>query len=142
VEPTPAPTPTPAPHTPTPAVEQKTEPPPAEEPPVDMEPKPTVTPKPAPVLTARDVNRVMMKNSRKILECGEQFRAELPADRRVMLLVTIAHSGDVSAAKVTEPATVSPSLAKCLEGQLKRVVFPRNTNQPELAIQLPLRFNE
>ncbi|MFL5349089.1 MAG: protein kinase domain-containing protein [Hyalangium sp.] len=136
------PTPTPAPPAPTPAVEQKTEPPPAEEPPVDMEPKPTVTPKPAPVLTARDVNRVMMKNSRKLLECGEQFRAELPADRRVMLLVTIAHSGDVSAAQVTEPATVSPSLAKCLEGQLKRVVFPRNTNQPELAIQLPLRFNE
>ncbi|MFE8598195.1 protein kinase domain-containing protein [Archangium violaceum] len=138
------PAPTPASPTPTPPVEQKTAPPPAE-PPVDTEPKPTVTPKPAPVpspLTARDVNRVMVKNSRKILECGEQFRAELPADRRVMLLITIARSGDVSAAKVTAPATVSPGLAKCLEGQMKRVVFPRNTNQPELTIQLPLRFNE
>jgi serine/threonine-protein kinase len=126
------PTPTPAAPTPTLPVEQKTEPPPAA-------PKPAPLPSP---LTARDVNRVMVKNSRKLLECGEQFRAELPADRRVMLLVTIAHSGDVSAAKVTEPATVSPGLAKCLEGQMKRVVFPRNTNQPELKIQLPLRFNE
>jgi protein kinase-like protein len=140
-----APVPSPAPKVePTPSVEQKTEPPPAA-PPVDTAPKPTVTSKPAPMpslLTARDVNRVMVKNSRKILECGEQFRAELPADRRVMLLVTVAHSGNVSAAKVTEPATVSPGLAKCLEGQLKRVAFPRNTNQPELTIQLPLRFNE
>ncbi|AKJ00567.1 serine/threonine-protein kinase [Archangium gephyra] len=127
------PTPTPASPTPTPSVEQKTEPPPP------AAPKPAPMPSP---LTARDVNRVMVKNSRKILECGEQFRTELPADRRVMLLVTIAHSGDVSAAKVAEPATVSPGLAKCLEGQMKRVVFPRNTNQPELTIQLPLRFNE
>lgn len=139
VEPTPAPTPVAS--TPTPSVEQKAEPPPAD-PPVDPAPKPTVTPKPAPVLTARDVSRVMVKNARKILECGEQFRAELPADRRFMLLVTIAHSGDVNAARVTEPANVSPSLAKCLEGQMKRVVFPRNSNQPELTIQLPLRFNE
>ncbi|HEX5746033.1 MAG TPA: hypothetical protein VFZ09_07300, partial [Archangium sp.] len=77
-----------------------------------------------------------------LLECGEQFRDELPADRRVMLLVTIARSGDVSAAKVTAPDTVSPGLARCLEGQMKRVAFPRNTNQPELTIQLPLRFNE
>jgi serine/threonine protein kinase len=142
VEPTPAPTPV-AP-TPTPPVEQKTEPPPAESP-EDTAPKPTVTPKPAPVpfqLTEKDVNRVLMKNAQKILECGEQFRAELPAGRRVVLLVTIAHSGHVSAAEVTEPATVSPRLAKCLEGQIKRVLFPRNTNQPEFAIQLPMRFNE
>ncbi|WPB81819.1 hypothetical protein KYC5002_22220 [Archangium violaceum] len=44
-------------------MEQKTEP-------------PLVTPKPAPLpspLTARDVNRVLVKNSRKILECGEKF---------------------------------------------------------------------
>ncbi|HEX5749110.1 MAG TPA: protein kinase, partial [Archangium sp.] len=89
------PTPTPAAPTPTPPVEQKTEPPPAE-PPVDTAPEPTVTPKPVPMpspLTARDVSRVMKKNSRKLLECGEQFRDELPADRRVMLLVTIARSG-------------------------------------------------
>ncbi|PTL75760.1 protein kinase [Vitiosangium sp. GDMCC 1.1324] len=139
------PTPTPAPPTPTPTVVQKTEPPPTE-PPVDTAPKPTVTPKPASasvLLTPEGVNRVIMKkNAQKIIECGEQFRAELPADRRVMLQITIAHSGDVSAAKVTEPATVSPRLAKCLEGQMKRVVFPRNTNQPELTIQLPVRFNE
>lgn len=137
----PAPAPTPVEPTPTPPVEQKTEPPPAE-PPEDTAPKATVTPKTAPVLTARDFGRVMVKNSRKILDCGEKFRAELPEDRRVLLQVTIAHSGDVSTARVTEPATVSPSLAKCLEGQMKRVVFPRNTNQPELTIQLPVRFNE
>ncbi|MFL5343736.1 MAG: protein kinase domain-containing protein [Hyalangium sp.] len=142
VEPTPPPTP--APPTPTPPVVEKTEPPPAD-PPVDTTPKPTVTTKPPPapsMLTAKDVSRVMVKNSRKILECGEQFRAELPADRRVMLQVTIAHSGEVDAAKIVEPANVSSSLAKCLEGQMKRVAFPRNTNQPELTIQLPLRFNE
>jgi serine/threonine-protein kinase len=112
---------------------------------VDPTPKPAVTVKPPPapaVLTARDVSRVMVKNSGKLLECGEKFRAELPPERRVMLLVTIEHSGEVSSAKVTEPAVVSAGLAKCLEGQMRRVAFPRNTNQPELKIQLPLRFNE
>ncbi len=145
--PTVVPAPTPAPPTPPapPApVAQKPEMPP-EDPPADTTHKPAVTAKPAPapsVLTAKDVSRVMEKNSRKILECGEQFRAQLPADRRIMLLVTIAHSGEVSAAKVTEPGTVSSGLAKCLEGQMKRVAFPRNSNHPELTIQLPLRFNE
>ncbi|MBN1208193.1 MAG: serine/threonine protein kinase [Myxococcaceae bacterium] len=108
----------------------------------------TPTPKPprpsaAPTqLTSKDVNKVLRKHRGKLLECGEKFRAELPPDRRVMLLLTVSHSGAVREAKVSEPSPVSPGLAKCLEGQMKRASFPRNNHQPELTIQLPLRFNE
>ena len=70
------------------------------------------------------------EHSGKLLECGEKFRAELPAERRVLLLVTIEHSGEVSSAKVTEPAAVSSGLATCLEGQMRRVAFPATPISP------------
>jgi serine/threonine-protein kinase len=124
-------TPAPEPTTEEPAVVDST--------PTPKPPKPLLAPA---LLTAKDVSKVMFKHSRKIVECGEKFRAALPADRRVLVQLTIAHSGDVRSAKIAEPTSLSPALAKCLEGQLKRIDFPRNRNQPELTIQLPLRFNE
>lgn len=138
--PVPSPSPTATPVSPAQPVAQQPAPPP-----VDSTPKPVTPPKPSPapaLLTPKAVNQVIRKHSHKILECGEKFRTELPADRRFALTITIAHSGEVRDAKVSEPASISRGLAKCLEGQLRRIDFPRNRNQPELTIQLPMRFNE
>jgi serine/threonine protein kinase len=95
------------------------------------------------LLTPKDVNAVLHKNSGSLLECGEKFRAEIPQGRRVTLRMTVRNSGDVRDPSVSEPAASTlPGLARCLEGRLARVKFPRNTNQPEMTIELPLKFNE
>jgi serine/threonine-protein kinase len=114
-------------------------------PPPDGTTEPVVKPKPTPVpikLTSQSVRATLSKSSAKILSCGDQFRSELPADRRVTLQLTIKNSGEVREAKVTAPASVVPALAKCLENRAKTVRFPLNKNDPEFAINVPMRFNE
>ncbi len=124
---TPAPT---APTTPEPD-EAPVQPPPA---------RPTQAP--AAPLTAKDVNRVLKKYSGKLLDCGETYRSDLPSDRRVKLKVTVRNSGAVRSAQVSEPAGLASGLARCLESRMGQARFPQNTNDPELQIELPLRFNE
>ncbi len=114
-------------------------------PPPDETPEPGVKPKPSPVpieLTEKSVRTVLSKPSNKMPGCGDQFRSELPADRRAMLLLRIKNSGEVREATVTEPATLVPELAKCLETRAKRLRFPLNKNDPEFSIKIRLKFNE
>jgi hypothetical protein len=98
------------------------------------------TPQPV-MLTPKSVGAVLSKSTRKLLACGDQFLTELPAERRVVLQLTIKNSGEVREAKVIEPAAVVPGLAKCLETRAKQVKFPLNRNVPEFAIKVPMRFN-
>jgi serine/threonine protein kinase len=134
------------PEVPTPPVEEpQPTPTPTPTPPEDTTPEPVVKPKPTPAaitLNANSVRTALSKASKKILSCGDQFRSELPLDRRVMLQLTIKNSGEVREAKVTEPATVAPGLAKCLESRAKAMRFPLNKNEPEFAIIVPMKFNE
>ncbi|WP_224242848.1 protein kinase domain-containing protein [Hyalangium gracile] len=93
-------------------------------------------------LTAKEIAATLRKHSSKMLECGQQFRADVPKGRQVKLMMTVKNSGEVRDVRVSEPANIAPALAKCLEGRLKQVRFPRNNHQPELVIEQPLRFND
>jgi serine/threonine protein kinase len=131
----------PEPATPEPATPEPATPEPDEDP----ARTPSVRPKPLPapvLLTAKEVNRVLKKYSGKLLDCGETHRLDLPADRRVKLKLTVKNSGQVRGVQVSEPAGLAPSLARCLESRMEQARFPRNTNDPEVEIELPLRFNE
>lgn len=131
-----APEPAAPPEQPEPPVAQQPEPPPTPDP----APTPVVKPRPI-ALTAKLVSSVMGKSTHKLLACGDQFRSELPAGR-VMLQLKIKHTGEVREAKVSEPASLARGLAQCLESRAKGIKFPVNNNNPEFAIQIPMRFNE
>jgi serine/threonine protein kinase len=104
-----------------------------------VKPKPT----PAPItLTPKSVVTTLNKSSTKILSCGDQFRSELPPDRKVKIQLTIKNSGEVREAKVTEPDSLASGLAKCLVSRSKTVRFPVNKNDPELGVIIPMKFNE
>jgi serine/threonine protein kinase len=153
--PTPAPAVEPAPPAnpvpPPPIATQQPEPPPVE-PLADTAPAPPKAPAPEPprtsrparaiLLTPKEVNGVLRKHSGKITSCGERFLPEMPPERRVLVQVTISNSGEVREAKVTEPIPASSGLARCLVGQIQGMRFPRNNNQPELMIVLPLKFTD
>jgi serine/threonine-protein kinase len=132
------------------------DPPPTPEPPepVAEQPEPLPTPDPTPALVAkkeraparpiqltpRVITTVLKQHHGKLLNCGQQFRSEIPADRRVKMLMTIKNSGEVRDVTVSASESLSPGLAKCLEDRLKQARFPLNTHQPEFKIEVPLRF--
>jgi hypothetical protein len=140
--PAPAPAPTPAPAPPPKPVAKQPEPPPAPLP-VEPKPPPVETPKQprARELTPNDVSRVMRKQSGKIRACLKEFVAELPANREVVLQITIANSGKVSASRISEPSTVPTGLEQCLKGVMRGVKFPANSNKPEFSIEIPIKVS-
>ncbi|MCY1074530.1 protein kinase domain-containing protein [Archangium lansingense] len=103
---------------------------------------PSARPKAPVLLTSRAVNRVLMKYHGKVLDCGKTHLLDLPADRRVLLKLTVKNSGEVRSAQVSEPAGLAPDLARCLESRVEQVRFPRNTNDPEFQIVVPMRFTD
>jgi serine/threonine protein kinase len=134
----PAPPPAPAP-TPPPVAQQPEAPP--EQPPVEPKPPPVATPKQprARELTPNDVSREMKKEAGKVRACLKQFVAELPASREVVLQITIANSGKVSASRISEPSSVPSGLEQCLKGVMRGVKFPANSNKPEFSIEIPIK---
>lgn len=92
-------------------------------------------------LTRGEVNKVLQRRAARLIACGETFRAELPADKRVNLQFAINRTGKVFESKTSLAAT-SPGLSKCLLGQVQTLTFPRNVNDPEFRIELPLQFTE
>jgi len=122
-----------------PVAEQQPTPPPAE-----PTPEPVVKSKPTPapiMLTEKLVRETMGKPTNKLPQCGDQFRPELPATGRLLLRLTIKNSGHVREAKIVEPASVAPVLAQCMEKRAKELRFPLNKNNPELVVQIPMKFN-
>lgn len=59
-----------------------------------------------------------------------------------IVAATVKDSGEVRGVQVSEPAGLAPGLARCLESRMEQARLPRNTNDPEVQIDLPLRFNE
>lgn len=143
VTPAPAPAPAlpPAPAPPPEPVAQQPEPPPAQ-PTVEPPTTPSVTPKPpraARELTPSDVSREMKKQSGKIRSCLKAFVAQLPASGEVVLQITIANSGKVSASKISEPSSVPTGLEQCLKGVMRGAKFPANSNKPDFSIEIPIK---
>jgi len=132
---------TPEPVTPEPVTPEPATPEPDEAPVQTPSARPKHSPAPV-LLTAKEVNRVLKKYSGKLLNCGETHRLDIPAERQVKLRLTVKSSGEVRSVQVSEPAGLAPGLARCLESRIEKARFPRNTNDPEFQIQLPLRFNE
>jgi serine/threonine protein kinase len=113
--------------------------------PPDMTPEPVVKPKPSPkliVLDEKKVRQVLGRSSSKMLSCGDEFRPDLPADRRVKIQLTIKNSGEVREAKVTDPASLAAGLSACLVKSAKELRFPANKNTTEFTVVIPMKFNE
>jgi serine/threonine-protein kinase len=121
-------------------VAQQPETPPAQ-PTEEPKPPPVATPKQprARELTPIDVDRELKKRSSKVLACLKQFVAELPEKRVVVLQITIANSGKVSASRISSPSTVPVGLEQCLKGVMRGVKFPANSNKPEFSIEIPIK---
>jgi len=136
VMPAPPAAPAPAPQ----PVAQQPETPPAQ-PTEEPKPPPVATPKQprARELTPIDVDRELKKRSSKVLACLKQFVAELPEKRVVVLQITIANSGKVSASRISSPSTVPVGLEQCLKGVMRGVKFPANSNKPEFSIEIPIK---
>jgi serine/threonine protein kinase len=137
--PAPAPAPPPAPVSPPEPVAQPA--PPQAPLPVEPKPPPVVTPKQPRLreLTPNDVSREMQRQSGKIRACLKESLAELPAKREVMLQITIANTGKVSASRISEPSPAPAGLEKCLKGVMRGTKFPANSNKPEFSIEIPIK---
>ena len=96
-------------------------------------------PRAARELTPNDVSREMKKQASKIRTCLKEFVAQLPANGEVVLQITIANSGKVSASKISEPSSVPTGLEQCLKGVMRGVKFPANSNKPDFSIEIPIK---
>jgi serine/threonine protein kinase len=105
------------------------------------EPKPAITERRAArPLGRKDIARVLQRHGAKIIACGESHRALLPPDGMVKVLFTIQHSGAVKDARVTTESVAGSALGACLISKLSALSFPKNSNDPEMSIEQPLRF--
>jgi serine/threonine protein kinase len=107
----------------------------------DERTRPVPSPSRPVLLGMKDVSAAMLKRRAGIVGCGENNRAEIPPDRRVVIRMRIEPTGSVGV-NVISPGVETTALGACLVKQLRQIKFPKNRNDPALIVEFPLRFNQ
>ena len=121
--------------------------PPAPAPPAPPSPKPTAPPpvvRPARAslepLDLQRLHAVVRRARQRFATCFRTHAAQLPgASGEVRIELAVAASGRVSEARAEPPARGSTALAACLEGEARRLRFPRHPER-EVRFALPLSY--
>ncbi|HYV44971.1 MAG TPA: protein kinase [Myxococcaceae bacterium] len=126
---------TPVPPTPPPPVETPTPTPPVEPPtPVAMPPK-----RERPVLlTTRDLSQMLVRARPQMNACFQHNQPK--TGNKLDVELSIANSGAVKSARVVTAGLETGPLAECISRTLKALRFPRNTNNPPVAIRVPYSY--
>jgi serine/threonine protein kinase len=78
----------------------------------------------------------------RLTACLRRYSADLPAQEgQIIIEVTVASSGKVSAARATMPEVRSSGLAACLTNEATNLRFPRHADK-ELTFKFPLVFKK
>jgi hypothetical protein len=125
------------------------EPPPLPPPP-EREPPPARTPprgrkvaaveKPVAPLDQKTLDGVVKAAHPRLTECLRRFSADLPAaSGQIIIEVTVASSGRVSAARALMPEIHSAGLGSCLATEATRLRFPRHADK-QISFRFPLVY--
>jgi serine/threonine-protein kinase len=129
----------PPPASPTPAVPAVTEPPPAR---VPSPPRPRSAPERIAPLDQKKLETVVKAAHPRLSECLRRHGADLPAKEGELLIVlTVASSGKVTAASTTMPGIKSAGLSTCLTTEATRLRFPRHSDK-EISFRFPLKYRK
>jgi hypothetical protein len=78
----------------------------------------------------------------RLTACLRRFSADLPAQEgQIIIEITVASSGKVSAARATMPEVRSSRLANCLTSEATSLRFPRHPDK-EVTFRFPLVYKK
>jgi serine/threonine protein kinase len=110
-------------------------------------PTPPRTHKPPPVeklavLDQKRMKTVLDAAHPRLTACLRRYSADLPAkEGQIIVEITVASSGKVSAARATMPEVRSSGLAACLTGEATSLRFPRHPDK-EVTFRFPLVYKK
>jgi len=110
-------------------------------------PSPPRTHKPPPVEKLAVLDQKRMKSvldtaHPRLTACLRRFSADLPAQEgQIIIEITVASSGKVSAARATMPEVRSSRLANCLTSEATSLRFPRHPDK-EVTFRFPLVYKK